>query len=111
MTDNKCSPDTAQPSLSPEMVLQEARSLITHLNSLNKPYSAGCVVDCIATIENFLSRIPAPAQAAQEAVIANLRQQIADLQRTVVDANERSRGNAYTSPMREALESALAFID
>lgn len=64
MTDIRCSSGSEQPRLSPDMVLQEARSLVAHLNSLNKPYSSGVVADCIATIENLVSRLPSAAQGA-----------------------------------------------
>lgn len=53
------SPDSAQLPLSPELVLKAAREVKSHLHSLNKPYSAGVVDDCILTIENLLSRLSA----------------------------------------------------
>jgi hypothetical protein len=49
-------PVTEQLPLSPEMVLTAAREVVTHLHSLNKPYSADVMADCILTIENLLSR-------------------------------------------------------
>lgn len=64
-------PVTEQLPLSPEMVLTAAREVVTHLHSLNKPYSADVMADCILTIENLLSR-----PAAQRPMRADIAQMI-----------------------------------
>lgn len=65
MSITQSSAGSEQLPLSPNMVLTAAREVEAHLHSLNKPYSAGVVHDCILTIENMLSRTSAGIESAE----------------------------------------------
>ena len=51
-------PDTTEPMLRPDVVLQMARELHRFYSKKNdKPYTCDVLADCIATIENLQSRL------------------------------------------------------
>ena len=82
-------PDTTEPMLTPDVVLQMARELLRFYSKQNnKPYTCDVLADCIATIENLQSRLTIPT--AQDAQGKLTSEQIMQVIRKV------TRGSLYT---------------
>lgn len=61
------SPESAEPLLTVDVVLQEARSLHRYYSEKpDKPYTANVLADCIATIEYLQSRVDVLSPQATE---------------------------------------------
>jgi hypothetical protein len=58
---------TDEQLMAPELVLQEAREMRRYYDGEKKPYTAGVIGDCIATIETLQTQLAARQAAAHGA--------------------------------------------